>query len=478
MIAGWIEEELATLDLGDARRDRRVKLILQQQSQMAQSTPSACKDATKLAGTYRLVNNKNIPIDAILQAHNNAAVARTAEHRVVILAQDTTVCDITKPRRQVRGAGPLESRDKRGFFLHPLYAVTDEGLVLGLVDQCLWTRRDILTELSRQEKDTRRRQMAFEEKESHRWLELFQSGEQIARANPQTHYIGVSDSESDLYELLAQSDDLAENYDYIIRACQDRTALDQGHALKLSAALAEVEFSYRCEIQLSERVSLIAGETRVRRQSRSGRVASIAVRARELTLQGPQRLGGRAADVTLNVLEAVETDPAEGEQPIRWVLLTTLPIGSRGALEDIIRWYCRRWDIELYFKTLKSGMQIEKLKYEAIETYLRAVSLLMITAFRVEQLKSAARVCPEASCEQFYDQAFWQATLLVSFAGVPLPAQPPRIGQFMLIVAKLGGYLHKKSQGPPGSMTLWRGLRKAESYHEAFLVFKDQFRDV
>ena len=123
-------------------------------------------------------------------------------------------------------------------------------------------------------------------------------------------------------------------------------------------------------------------------------------------------------------------------------------------------------------------MKIEKLKYEEIETYLRAVSLLMINAFRVEQLKSANRVCPDVSCEDFHDTAFWQATLLVAFAGVPLPDHPPSISDYMLIVAKLGGYLKKKGQGPPGSTTIWRGLRKAESYHEAFLAFKNQPRNV
>lgn len=478
MIAGWIEEELATLDLGDKRRDRRAKLILQQQSEMAESTPAACKNAARLEGTYRLVNNKTVPIDAILKAHNDAAIARSAEHPVVILAQDTTVCDITKPQRQVRGAGPLESRDKRGFFIHPLYAVTDDGLVLGLVDQCLWTRQDILTELTKQERDTLRRQMAFEEKESCRWMEMFQSGEQIARANPQTHYIGVSDSESDIYELLAQSDDLAENYDYVIRGCQDRSVVDEGNATRISEALEESDWSFRSDIELSERASLIVGETRSRRKSRSGRVASIAVRAREVTLSGPQRPGGRAPDVTLNVVEAVETDPPSGEEPIRWILFTSLPISSIADLQDVIGAYCRRWDIEIYFKTLKSGMKIEKLKYEEIETYLRAVSLLMINAFRVEQLKSANRVCPDVSCEDFHDTAFWQATLLVAFAGVPLPDHPPSISDYMLIVAKLGGYLKKKGQGPPGSTTIWRGLRKAESYHEAFLAFKNQPRNV
>ncbi|TWT86395.1 IS4 family transposase [Stieleria varia] len=477
-MASWIKDELRTLDLGDKRRERRVALILEQQSEIAESTPSACKDNAKLEATYRLVNNRNIPVDGILKAHNDASIARTAEQPVVILSQDTTVCDLTKPQRQVRGAGPLESRDKFGFFLHPLYAITEDGLVLGTVDQCIWTRDDIKTDLNKTEKVNLRRQQAFEEKESYRWLEMFQSGEQIALAHPQTHYIGVSDSESDIYELLAQTDDLAANYDYVIRGCQDRTVLDQGETRTISEVMQETEFQFQREIDLSERKSLIIGETRARRMSRSARVASISIRARQVTLRGPARPGGRAPDVTINVVEAVETDAPEGEEPIRWLLFTSLPISTISEIERVIGSYCRRWDIELYFKTLKSGMKIEKLKYEQIDTYVRAVTLLMITGFRVEQLKTANRVCPQVSCERFYDASFWKATYLVVFAGREVPETPPTIGEWMLVVAKLGGYLDKKGQGPPGSTTIWRGMRKIESYHEAFLAYKRLIGDV
>lgn len=478
MVASWITEELRTLDLGDKRRDRRVALILDQQSEIAESTPSACKDAAKLEATYRLVNNQKIPIEGILKAHNDASIARSAEHPVVILSQDTTVCDLTKPQRQVRGAGPLESRDKYGFFLHPLYAITDTGIVLGTVDQCIWTRDDIITDLSKKEKVTLRRQQAFEEKESCRWLEMFQSGEQIAIANPATHYIGVSDSESDIYELLAQTDDLAANYDYVIRGCQDRTVLEQDETRTISESLQETEFQFQREIDLSERRSLIAGETRARRMSRGARVATISIRSKQVTLSGPARPGGRAPNVKINVVEAVETDAPDGEEPIRWLLFTSLPVSTILEIERVVGSYCRRWDIELYFKTLKSGMKIEKLKYEEIDAYLRAVTLLMITGFRIEQLKSANRVCPEVSCERFYDASFWKATFLVVFADRDLPEAPPTISELMLIVSQLGGYLNKQGQGPPGSTTIWRGMRKAESYHEAFIAYRRLIGDV
>ena len=123
----------------------------------------------------RFVNNRAVQPEMILQAHNQATIERSSQHEAVVLAQDTTIVDLTKPNRQVVGAGPLESEDKRGLFLHPLYAMSEEGLPLGIIDQVIWSREEIRTNLSKAEKERLRKDLAFEEKESCRWLEMFQS---------------------------------------------------------------------------------------------------------------------------------------------------------------------------------------------------------------------------------------------------------------------------------------------------------------
>lgn len=136
---------------------------------------------------------------------------------------------------------------------------------------------------------------------------------------------------------------------------------------------------------------------------------------------------------------------------------------------SVIEGYRRRWDIELMFRTLKSGLRIERLHYETIEAYLKAASLLLINAYRVERLKSAARGCGEASCETLVAATFWRAVWTVRTPEKRLPDEPPTVGQFVEAIAQLGGYI-KRPNSPPGSTTLWRGLRTAESYHEAYLA--------
>lgn len=468
MVAAWIDSEFASLDLGDERRERRARMIVDQFTRIAESTPEACQDKAALEATYRFAKNPAVRPEAILQAPHQAAITRSAEHDCVVLVQDTSVIDLTKPNRQVRGAGPLESEDKRGLFLHPLYGLTEQGLPLGMFDQVIWTREQIRTDLDKPEKQRLRKQTCFEEKESSRWFEMFQSGEQIALANPGTHYVNVADSESDIHEIYTQTSELPANYDFVIRSCQNR-ALATG-AESIDQTLADAEIRFEGEVTVSERKSLIVGETRPRRKSRSARSANVKVRATSVTLRGPARPGGKLADATVNVVEIVETDPPAGEEPIRWVLLTSLPISSVAEIQRVIRIYCLRWQIELYFKTLKSGLGIEKLKYEELDRYVTALSLLMIVAWRVEYLKGAARLDPNASCETYFEDHEWMPACMVLNQSHERPAEAPTISQFMLIVARLGGYIDKKGQGPPGSTTIWRGLRRMEAFSEVFQI--------
>jgi len=473
MVAAWVEQEFESLELGDKRLNRRGRLILDAFARIAESTPDACRDNAFLEGTYRFMSNPDARPEAILQAHNQASIARTAEHETVVLAQDTTVIDLTKPNKQVAGAGPLEHEGKRGVFLHPLYAMTESGLPLGIVDQVIWKRSKIQTNETPREKEKRRKQTVFEEKESCRWLEMQQSGEQIARANPGTRFIGASDSESDICEEFVEVPDLPPNYDLIIRGCQPRAVIPESNqgAKTVDEALEQADFRSEVEVQVSPRVAKIEADTRARRASRPARTATIKIRAARVTLRGPERPGGKLPNVTLNVVEAVETNPPANEEPIRWILYTTLPISSVVEIQRVLSTYALRWQIELYFKTLKTGLGIEKLKYETLDRYLTALSLLMIVGWRVEMLKGASRFDPESSCEKYFERVDWVPAHMVLHPEEPLPQTPPTISEFMLMVARLGGYINKKGQGPPGSMTIWRGLRRIEAYTEAYQAF-------
>ena len=127
--------------------------------------------------------------------------------------------------------------------------------------------------------------------------------------------------------------------------------------------------------------------------------------------------------------------------------MTTLPIDNKEDIQEIIDAYKVRWIIELYFRILKSGMGIEKLQYQTLPRYLNAVMPLMIVAWRVQMITQAARQNPHDSCEDYFDQHQWQPLYLVTHPDQPLPDHAPAIAECLLMVAMMGGYINKKSQG-------------------------------
>lgn len=171
------------------------------------------------------------------------------------------------------------------------------------------------------------------------------------------------------------------------------------------------------------------------------------------------------------MVEALEENPPEGEAPIRWVLFTTLPIPTVEDIESVLDGYCKRWAVELYFKTLKSGLKIEDMKYETLDRYLVAFSMLTVVAWRVEYLKGATRSDPDSSCEKYFTQGEWMAIMIFLTRRRVDPTKPPTMKVFMTSIAQLGGYINKKSRGPPGSKTIWRGMSRFETIVEAYAAF-------
>lgn len=481
MIANWVSEEFKTISLGDKRLNERLKLCVSQAAGIGESTPDRAKSSADLKATYRLVDNPKVNMHEILSCHNQSAIDRCGKHDRVFLVQDTTEIDLTKPKQRVRGAGPLGTDKRHGFFYHPLYAVAEGGLPLGVVDQVIWTRDSESLDKPAKERKAERKKACFEEKESHRWLDMAQSGEQIARSLPQVQFVMVADSESDIGEVFCEASELPDNYDFIIRQSRQHSinlAVDSATGEAITAAtvdeaLAQAQWRGERVVSVGGRdaPTLPDDKKRARKQARISREATLSIRAITVTIAGPRRSGGGSLeDVTVQVVEALELNPPAGDVPIRWVLFTTLPIATVADLIDVLDGYCERWIVELYFKTLKSGLKIEDMKYETLERYGVAFSMLTVVAWRVEYLKGATRSDPDSSCEKYFATSEWIA--IMAFLRRPVDrTKPPTMREFMISIAQLGGYINKKSQGDPGSKTIWRGMARFDTIIEAFAAF-------
>ncbi len=137
----WILEETAGADLGDERLDRRFQTVLDTMSQKPSlKFPAGCNGRAEVAGAYRFLDNDKVEKDQIFAPHFSATLERIRAQKVVLIPQDTTELDLTRPHEIMVGAGPLSDESRVGFFDHALLAFTPEGVPLGLVAAEFWAR--------------------------------------------------------------------------------------------------------------------------------------------------------------------------------------------------------------------------------------------------------------------------------------------------------------------------------------------------
>ncbi len=115
MIAPWITDEMKTVALPDKRLNQRLQLVLSQlAAHPTASIPAACGGRAEMVAAYRFFENENTTFDNILQPHVDVTRQRMGAQPIVVLAQDTSEINVTRPEQQVAGAGPLDGNSRRG----------------------------------------------------------------------------------------------------------------------------------------------------------------------------------------------------------------------------------------------------------------------------------------------------------------------------------------------------------------------------
>ena len=459
----WVSDELATLDLGDTRLDDRCHLVLERLGDKPSlSIPAACHSLAEVTATYRFFDNERVDDYELLRPHRAAALARMREHRVVLLPQDTTELDYTRPHEVVDGAGPLTYKTQSGFHNHVQLALTPQRLCLGVIDADIWGR-DPLDFGKRLEKSSK----PIEQKESFRWLQSYRRACDVAEQVPDTQVISIADAEGDIYEcFLAALPELGQRKaDWIIRASQDRLlAKDPRHPLgvrKLREAVSATLVLGTMEMEVS------------RKAGRSKRTAKMTVQSITVTLRPPERRTDpplRLDPVTINIVLVRETEPPAGEEPIEWLLLTNLSVATFAQALTVADYYACRWQIEIFFKILKSGCQVEKLQLETEDRLKPCLILYMIVAWRILYVTYLGRECPDVSCAAVFSDAEWKSVWTI-VEGKPIPTTPPTLAEFLKLVASLGGYLDRTCDGPAGPQTMWIGMQRTIDFARAWQMF-------
>jgi hypothetical protein len=467
MLAPWAMDEMARADFGDKRLDARAAILLSTLgNRPTLSIPAACGGRAEMKAAYRFFDNEKVTFENVLEPHIAKTKERMTEQKVVLLVQDTTEVDLTRPEQEVVGAGELDG-PRRGVLLHTMHAFAPDGLPLGTAWAEVLNRTEGVSHETREKKSRKRKDKPIEEKESLRWLTGLREARKLAQEMPEVQCICVADSEADIYELFAEPRG-EQPVHWLIRACQDRAISgDPGHQLR-GEALATPKL-YSVDLLIRGRKAKTAAEDRARRQNRETRRATVEVRAASVTLRPPPRPDRKLPPMTVNVVLVREPNPPAGEVRVEWILVTTLPIDTLEQVRTIVEHYCVRWSIEVLFRTLKSGCRIEHRRFEHIDRVLPAVGLYMIVAWRTLFVCRLGRTCPDIDCEVIFEPSEWKAVWMAVHRKRP-PKKSPRLGEMVHLVATLGGYI-ERPKSEPGTQTLWIGLQRTHDLAWAWDTF-------
>ena len=345
--------------------------------------------------------------------------------------------------------------ETKGLAMHTAFAVSPDGLPLGLLDQKIYSRLPIDEEIETIKAKSHGNGVCIEDKESIRWLESLNNTSKSVDMD-KTQIITVCDREADMYdffEFAASSNSL-----FLVRASQDRNVNKKSlYSKKNNQKLWNVVENFPCHGTID--IQVPAKDNNVKR------TAQLEVKFGEFTMNPPRNNFRNKEENLPNLLiyaiYVVEKFPPPGIPALEWLLLTNIAINNFDEAVEKVRWYCLRWRIETFHKILKTGLRVEYCRLGTAERLIRYLTIMSIIAWRIFFITLIARVEPDLPCTDLLDEEEFKVLYAKMSKKKFSTAMPtPTIKEAILWVAQLGGYLARRNDPPPGPMALWRGWKR------------------
>jgi len=443
------EKELENSNFYDLRiKKRLLNLITSLSGNVGSSIPFACQDWANTKGAYRFLSNENFTEAEILQGHFESTASRINHSSgPLLILHDTT--EITFNRKSPREIGyTRKCANRKGLFghdieramcgilMHSSLAITPEGVPLGLTANKFWSR-DKFKNSKALYRGTNATRIPIEEKESYRWLDgISMSHKDI---NSPKNLVHIGDRESDIFEFFNRA--IQERSNFLVRVKVDRRSDKDTIFTNISK-------------------SKIIGTYNLHFKDRKGNDINtmLDVRAESMIVRPP--FGPKSKiypDLNLTIITARERRQPKGRERIEWKLMTNLIVQNLEDAVEKLKWYSLRWKIEVFFKILKSGCKITDSKLRTAESLSKMISINCLIAWRIFWMtmiiRESTSITPMIGISE---------TEKIILDKLKPDTEPPTLAKYFLKIAKLGGYLARSSDPPPGNTVMWRGISKLQ----------------
>lgn len=458
----WIEREIENCHFADQRLKSRYGRILQSLSdKIGDTLPTACQDWAATKAAYRFFDNPRVHEGVVLAGHFAATRARAGVKKFPLLVlHDTTEISFKRAHPEKIGQTrkiPLFRSSRKdgsngytacGMLLHSALVTTTAGVPLGLAAAKFWTRKKFkgTNALKKKVNPTR---IPIQEKESFRWLENVRlATETLGQAKNLVH---IGDREADIYELFCAATECGTHF--LIRTCVDRLAGSGSTTVSKKMKLSPVRGTHIVEVMDRQ------GHTHE---------AKLRLRFERMAIHPPIGKQKKYPSQELTVIYAYEVGDPKGRDRIDWKLVTDLNVSSMKQAAEKLDWYAGRWKIETFHKVLKSGCKIEERRLETAQRLANLLAVYCVVSWRVFSLTMAKRANPKASASTVLTSI---ERKILTYLGKAAGRKPSAtLNYYLGEIVRLGGYLARKNDGPPGNIVMWRGLSRLTDLQTGFEI--------
>lgn len=438
----WARETFGTAQLGDTRRSNRlVSMAAAVASNPSGTVTQAMGSSASREGAFRFLESKRIDADELQRAAFDATALRCRDAVTYVAIDQTGLCFVDRKKIRGIGAAPYKnSKTIRSIQVMTALALDDRGVPIGMLEQEMWLRSE-----KRSPKSKKDRRPA-EQRESWKWVPTLKGAAERLKGG-RTRPWFICDRAADSSVLLTAA--LDSGAQFTVRSSYERTIEHKGRRRKLWSTLRRQPVLGHVEVAVP------------RGPERVPRIACLELRAVTAEVRIVKTRGKERWE-KLSCVRAreVQTTPS-GEEPIEWKLLSNYEVDDFADALKVLSSYTKRWRIEDFHKTWKSGgCNVERSQLRSFDALRRWSTILAAVAARVERLKLLSREKPDLDALEEVTQHELDAAILLTETKKHSLGSKMTLKEAVALIAIVGGHMGRKGDGPPGSVTLRRGLQR------------------